>query len=80
MEEVLGKQGNRKLSKVGMEQMIVSLGHQPCGALVLWNYPCWLMNLIPQDVDGQDRKDAINLAALDGESVATFQEASFRFW
>ncbi|KAI4319223.1 hypothetical protein MLD38_032850 [Melastoma candidum] len=65
MEELLGKEGNKKLSKVGMDQMLVSLGHQPSGALVLWNYPRWMLKLVPQDVDGQDRRDAVDLAALD---------------
>lgn len=67
MEEVLGKNGNRKLEKVGMERMLVSMGHQPCGALALWNYPRWMMKLVAQDVDGEDREEAIDLAALEGK-------------
>ncbi|XP_018720790.2 alpha-dioxygenase 2 [Eucalyptus grandis] len=65
MREVVGRQGQRRLSKIGMEQMMVSLGHQACGALSLWNYPSWMRNLVPQDVDGKDRPDSIDMAALE---------------
>uniref|UniRef100_K4BBL7 Uncharacterized protein n=1 Tax=Solanum lycopersicum TaxID=4081 RepID=K4BBL7_SOLLC len=30
---------------------MVSMGHQACGALELWNYPIWMRNLVAQDVD-----------------------------
>ncbi|KAI6674242.1 hypothetical protein NL676_002148 [Syzygium grande] len=65
MQEVVGRQGQRRLSRIGMEQMMVSLGHQACGALSLWNYPSWMRNLVPQDVDGEDRPDLIDMAALE---------------
>lgn len=65
MQEVVGRQGQRRLSWIGMEQMMVSLGHQACGALSLWNYPSWMRNLVPQDVDGEDRPDLIDMAALE---------------
>ncbi|KAL3716308.1 hypothetical protein ACJRO7_007986 [Eucalyptus globulus] len=75
MREVVGRQGQRRLSKIGMEQMMVSLGHQACGALSLWNYPSWMRNLVPQDVDGEDRPDSIDMAAL--ESNMTTHLISF---
>ncbi|KAK4800467.1 hypothetical protein SAY86_020954 [Trapa natans] len=65
MEEMLGKEGERRLSKIGMEKMIVSMGYQACGALSLWNYPNWMRNLIPQDVNGEDRTDPVDMAALE---------------
>ncbi|KAF8022568.1 hypothetical protein BT93_F0165 [Corymbia citriodora subsp. variegata] len=65
MWEVVGQLGQRRLSKIGMGQMMVSLGHQACGALSLWNYPSWMRNLVPQDVDGKDRPDLIDMAALE---------------
>ncbi|KAI3409556.1 uncharacterized protein J3R85_019154 [Psidium guajava] len=65
MQQVVGRQGQRRLSRIGMEQMMVSLGHQACGALSLWNYPSWMRNLVPQDVDGEDRLDPIDMAALE---------------
>jgi len=75
MREVVGRQGERRLSKIGMEQMMVSLGHQACGALSLWNYPSWMRNVVPQDVDGKDRPDSIDMAAL--ESNMTTHLISF---
>ncbi|KAM7506731.1 hypothetical protein LguiA_017184 [Lonicera macranthoides] len=45
--------------------MMVSMGHQASGALVLWNYPVWLRDIIPQDIDGRDRPDRIDLPALE---------------
>ncbi|XP_030521894.2 alpha-dioxygenase 2-like isoform X1 [Rhodamnia argentea] len=65
MREVVGRQGQRRLSRIGMEQMMVSLGHQACGALSLWNYPSWMRNLVPQDINGEDRPDLIDMAALE---------------
>ncbi|XP_031372461.1 alpha-dioxygenase 2 isoform X2 [Punica granatum] len=65
MEEMVGKEGERRLSKIGMEKMMVSMGHQSCGALSLWNYPTWMRKLIPQDVNGEDRSDPVDMAALD---------------
>ncbi|KAJ8753691.1 hypothetical protein K2173_026367 [Erythroxylum novogranatense] len=65
MPEMIGKQGQRRLIKIGKEQMMVSLGHQACGALTLWNYPSWMRNLVPQDTNGEDRPDPVDLAALE---------------
>ncbi|KAL5815508.1 hypothetical protein ACOSQ4_026149 [Xanthoceras sorbifolium] len=65
MLEMAGKQGERRLSKIGMEQMLVSMGHQSCGALTLWNYPSWMRNLVAHDVNGEDRPNPIDMAALE---------------
>lgn len=66
MWELLGKEGERRLSKIGMEQMLVSMGHQSCGAVDLWNYPTWMRNLIAHDVNGEDRPDPVDMAAMEG--------------
>lgn len=66
MREMLGKEGERRLSIIGMEQMLVSMGHQSCGAVTLWNYPTWLRNLISHDIDGEDRPDPVDMATMEG--------------
>ncbi|OIV94156.1 hypothetical protein TanjilG_03606 [Lupinus angustifolius] len=65
IREMLGKEGERKLSKIGMEQMLVSMGHQSCGAVALWNYPTWMRNLIVHDIDGEDRSDPVDMASME---------------
>ncbi|KAI3452394.1 hypothetical protein Pfo_009059 [Paulownia fortunei] len=65
MTELIGKQGAENLSKIGFTRLMVSMGHQACGALELWNYPMWLRNLISQNVDGTDRPDPVDLPALE---------------
>ncbi|KAL2342362.1 hypothetical protein Fmac_003647 [Flemingia macrophylla] len=65
MREMVGKEGEKRLSNIGMEQMLVSMGHQSCGAVALWNYPTWLRNLIAHDVDGEDRPDPVDMATLE---------------
>ncbi|KAF7819952.1 alpha-dioxygenase 2 [Senna tora] len=65
IRELLGKEGERQLSKIGMEQMLVSMGHQSCGAVELWNYPTWIRNLIAHDIDGEDRPDPVDMAAME---------------
>ncbi|KAL8475541.1 hypothetical protein ACS0TY_028265 [Phlomoides rotata] len=65
MEELIGRQGVENLSKIGFTKLMVSIGHQACGALELWNYPLWLRNLISQNVDGSDRPDPIDLSTLE---------------
>lgn len=65
MMEMVGKEGEKKLSKIGMEQMLVSMGHQACGAVTLWNYPSWMRNLLPHDIDGDDRPDPVDMASLE---------------
>ncbi|KAJ3705414.1 hypothetical protein LUZ61_009119 [Rhynchospora tenuis] len=63
---LLGLRGEELLSKIGFEKQTVSMGHQACGALELWNYPSFFRNVIPQNVDGTSRPDPIDLAALEG--------------
>ncbi|KAL3629247.1 hypothetical protein CASFOL_026469 [Castilleja foliolosa] len=65
MEELTGQQGTENLSKIGLTRLMVSMGHQACGALELWNYPMWLRSLVSQNVDGTDRPDPIDLPALE---------------
>ncbi|KAM4099558.1 hypothetical protein ACJW30_05G000300 [Castanea mollissima] len=65
MRELVGIEGERKLSTIGMEQMLVSLGHQSCGALTLWNYPSWMRNLVAHDINGEDRPDPVDMASLE---------------
>ncbi|KAL4653551.1 hypothetical protein ACB092_01G312000 [Castanea dentata] len=65
MPNLIGRKGEEALAKIGFEMQMVSMGHQACGALELWNYPTWLRDLIPQDMDGQDRPDRVDLAALE---------------
>ncbi|KAF3965926.1 hypothetical protein CMV_009930 [Castanea mollissima] len=65
MWELVGIEGERKLSTIGMDQMLVSLGHQACGALTLWNYPSWMRNLVAHDINGEDRPDPVDMATLE---------------
>ncbi|GLJ28200.1 hypothetical protein SUGI_0553910 [Cryptomeria japonica] len=65
LRDLIGIHGEETLSKVGIERKLVSMGHQACCALQLWNYPTWMRDLIAQDPDGQDRADHIDLAALE---------------
>lgn len=65
MKELVGKEGEKRLSRIGMEQMLVTMGHQACGAMTLWNYPSWLRNLIAHDINGEERPDPVDMAALE---------------
>ncbi|PWA97030.1 peroxidase superfamily protein [Artemisia annua] len=65
MINLIGKNGEKELTEIGFAAQMVSMGHQACGALELWNYPVWLRNIVPQNVDGTDRPDHVDLAALD---------------
>ncbi|GLT33298.1 hypothetical protein SLA2020_079000 [Shorea laevis] len=65
MPNLIGHKGEKTLSEIGFTKQVVSMGHQACGALQLWNYPWWLRDLIAQDVDGKDRPDHVDLAALE---------------
>jgi alpha-dioxygenase len=66
--ELLGLRGEELLSKIGFEKQTVSMGYQACGALELWNYPSFFRDLIPQNLDGTNRPDKIDLAALEGKT------------
>ncbi|OMO64572.1 hypothetical protein COLO4_32008 [Corchorus olitorius] len=65
MQDLIGHKGEKTLSGIGFIGQIVSMGHQACGALELWNYPSFLRDLITQDIDGKDRPDHVDLAALE---------------
>ncbi|KAJ9141525.1 hypothetical protein P3X46_032051 [Hevea brasiliensis] len=65
MREMVGKEGEKRLSKIGMEKMLVSMGHQASGAVTLWNYPSWMRNLIAHDINGEDRPDLVDMAAME---------------
>ncbi|XP_059294091.1 alpha-dioxygenase PIOX [Lycium ferocissimum] len=65
MGELIGGKGKENLSRIGFTKHMVSMGHQACGALDLWNYPVWMRDLVAQDVDGNDRPDHVDLASLE---------------
>ncbi|XP_076900632.1 alpha-dioxygenase 2-like isoform X2 [Bidens hawaiensis] len=65
MKDMIGKEGEKRLSKIGMEKMLVSMGHQSCGAVSLWNYPLWMRNLVAHDIDGEERDDQVDMAAME---------------
>ena len=72
MQNLIGHQGEKALSEIGFTEQLVSMGHQACGALELWNYPVWLRDLIPQDVDGRNRPDPVDLPSLESKSPSIF--------
>ncbi|KAJ8546317.1 hypothetical protein K7X08_018900 [Anisodus acutangulus] len=79
MEDLIGGKGEENLSRIGFTKQMVSMGHQACGAIGLWNYPMWMRDLVAQDIDGTDRLDHIDLAALEiyrdrERSVARYNE------
>ncbi|KAJ4961595.1 hypothetical protein NE237_021505 [Protea cynaroides] len=65
ISNLIGINGEKVLSEIGFERQMVSMGHQASGALELWNYPTWLRDIIPQNPDGTDRPDHIDLPALE---------------
>lgn len=66
LTNLIGLKGEKALEEIGFTRQMVSMGHQACGALELWNYPVWLRDVIPQDVHGMDRPDPVDLPALEG--------------
>jgi len=67
MKDLIGLTGEKKLKEIGVERQLVSMGHQACGALELWNYPQFLRDLVPQNVDGTERPEHVDLAALESK-------------
>ncbi|XP_072987622.1 alpha-dioxygenase PIOX [Typha latifolia] len=65
LEGLVGIKGEARLSQIGFERQIVSMGHQACGGLELWNYPLFFRNLVPQNVDGTERPDLVDMPALE---------------
>lgn len=66
MENLIGINGESVLAAIGFTRQLVSMGHQSCGALELWNYPTWLRDLVVQDVDGEERLPHVDLPVLEG--------------
>ncbi|KAK1440837.1 hypothetical protein QVD17_06669 [Tagetes erecta] len=65
MINLIGTKGEKELPEIGIRTLMVSMGHQACGALELWNYPAWLRDVVPQNTDGTDRSDHVDLASLE---------------
>ncbi|GJQ98424.1 alpha-dioxygenase 1-like protein [Tanacetum coccineum] len=65
MINLIGREGEEELSEIGFTRHMVSMGHQACGALELWNYPMWLRDVVPKNVDGTDRPDHVDLPSLE---------------
>ncbi|KAL4185457.1 hypothetical protein AMTRI_Chr10g6060 [Amborella trichopoda] len=65
LEEMIGIRGEKKVADIGFESQIVSMGHQACGALELWNYPLFFRDTVPENVDGTERPDHVDLPALE---------------
>lgn len=65
MSNLIGLPGEKTLAEIGVERQMVSMGHQACGALELWNYPLFLRDLVPQNMDGTERPHHVDLASLE---------------
>ncbi|KEH24897.1 pathogen-inducible alpha-dioxygenase [Medicago truncatula] len=65
MNDLIGLPGEKTLSSIGFSSTLVSMGHQTSGALTLGNYPSWLRDLVPQNIDGTERSDHVDMAALE---------------
>ncbi|XP_058069775.1 alpha-dioxygenase PIOX-like [Magnolia sinica] len=65
MKELIGLEGEKKIGAIGFETQMVSMGHQASGALNLWNYPQWMRDIIPQDINGKNRPDHVDMPALE---------------
>ncbi|MCL7046649.1 hypothetical protein MKW94_017560 [Papaver nudicaule] len=79
MSDLIGLKGEQVLSKIGFINQMVSMGHQACGSLELWNYPTWMCDLITQDENGLERPDHVDLPTLEvyrdrERSVARYNE------
>ncbi|PIM99031.1 hypothetical protein CDL12_28476 [Handroanthus impetiginosus] len=68
-KDLIGTKGSNNMLKIGFTKLMVSMGHQVCGALELWNYPMWLRNLISQNVDSTDRPNPIDLHSLESNFI-----------
>ncbi|XP_078438313.1 peroxidase superfamily protein [Wolffia australiana] len=65
MEELIGIKGEKALIELGFERQLISMGHQACGSLELWNYPSFLRDLVVHNVDGSERPDRVDLPTLE---------------
>jgi hypothetical protein len=48
MPNLIGGKGEKAPAEIGFTKQLVSMDHQACGALNLWNYPTFLRDLIVQ--------------------------------
>uniref|UniRef100_A0A1D1XVH6 Chorion peroxidase n=1 Tax=Anthurium amnicola TaxID=1678845 RepID=A0A1D1XVH6_9ARAE len=67
MENLVGIEGEKVLGELGFERQLVSMGHQACGALELWNYPTFFRNLVVQNPDGSERANHVDFPTLEGK-------------
>ncbi|MCL7043108.1 hypothetical protein MKW94_015468 [Papaver nudicaule] len=79
MYDLVDLKGEKTLSKIEFIDQMVSMGHQACGSLELWNFPTWTSDLIPQDENGLERPDHVDLPTLEvyrdrERSVARYNE------
>ncbi|KAK8984495.1 hypothetical protein V6N11_047716 [Hibiscus sabdariffa] len=65
MPDLIDHKGEKVLTEIGFTTQFVSMGHQVCGGLELWNYPAWLRDLVLHDADGKNKPDHVDLAALE---------------
>ncbi|KAI9109370.1 hypothetical protein K1719_019424 [Acacia pycnantha] len=65
MAHLIGLPGEKTLGEIGVTRQLVSMGHQACGALELWNYPVWTRDLVAQNTDDTERDDHVDLPALE---------------
>ena len=72
MKDMIGKEGEKRLSKIGMEKMLVSMGYQSCGAITLWNYPLWMRNLVAHDINGEERPDPVDMASMESRKHCSY--------
>ena len=83
MGNMIGLKGEQASKEMGFTALLVSMGHQSSGALELWNYPVWLRDLIAHDMDGKDRPDHVDLAALESiDRITTlhFSSSNMNRW
>jgi len=69
LPELLGYKGNEKALQLGLKTLLTSLGYQSAGALTLFNYPTWMRHVTPQNEDGTDRVEPVDMASLDSKTV-----------
>lgn len=72
MANLIGLPGEKTLREIGVPRQLVSMGHQSCGALELWNYPVWTRDLVAQNVDGTERPDHVDLPALESNHFSIY--------
>ncbi|THU47473.1 hypothetical protein C4D60_Mb09t15900 [Musa balbisiana] len=69
MEKLVGITGESTLNEIGFGRQVMSMGHQACGALELWNHPFYFRDLSAQNVDGTERSDHVDTPVLEIQTV-----------